>query len=98
MLLLLLHSPPLRCSKRKSLNGQLEELGFSMFLGKGMDKVTSDLSPGFYLDTKPRPGGWARGWARKEKLGDEESVEASLLGAQAMPACLPPFLPPRVYP
>lgn len=38
-------------------------------------------------------GGWARGWARKEKLGDEESIGASLLGAQAMPACLPSSLP-----
>lgn len=52
MLLLLLHPLPLRCSKRKSPNGQSEELGFSMFLGKGMDKVTSNVSPGFYLDTK----------------------------------------------
>lgn len=98
--MLLLHSPslPLRCSKRKSPTGQSEELGFSIFLGKGMDKMTSDVSPGFYLDTKPfKEAGLGDGPGRK-KLGEEESVGASLLGAQAMPACLPPFLPPRVYP
>ncbi|KAJ8781535.1 hypothetical protein J1605_011034 [Eschrichtius robustus] len=43
-------------SKRKALNGAVRRTGFSIFLGKGMDKVTSDVSPGLYLETENPSG------------------------------------------
>ena len=97
-LLLLPYPLPLGCSKRKALTGQSEELGFWLSLGKGLDEMTSRVSPGFYLEAKNPSGKLGQGMGQEGKAGGWRKRRSLFAGAQAMPACLPPFLPPRVYP